>query len=108
MNWYLKCLKQYCDFSGRATRTEFWMFVLFNIIFSILFSVIGAYMDIMWLQGVYSIAVLLPGLAVTVRRMHDIGKSGWMILVSLIPLVGSIWLLVLEWQPSQSGTNKWG
>lgn len=65
-------------------------------------------MDLMWLQGVYSIAVLLPGLAVTVRRMHDIGKSGWMILVSLIPLVGSIWLLVLEWQPSQSGTNKWG
>lgn len=108
MNWYLKCLKQYCDFSGRATRTEYWMFVLFNIIFSILFSVIGAYMDLMWLQFVYGVAVLLPGLAVTVRRMHDIGKSGWMILVSLIPLVGSIWLIVLECQPSQSGTNKWG
>lgn len=108
MNWYLKCLKQYCDFSGRATRTEYWMFVLFNIIFSILFSVIGAYMDLMWLQGVYGIAVLLPGLAVSVRRLHDMGNSGLMYFVGLIPLIGWIWLLVLVCQPSQSGTNKWG
>lgn len=115
MNWYLKVLKQYADFSGRARRKEYWMFVLFNIIFAIvamtLDNVLGIAMEGIGygpLYGLYVLALLIPILAVGVRRLHDVGKSGWMILIALIPLVGAIWLLVLFCTDSQQGTNKWG
>ena len=115
MNWYLKVLKQYADFNGRARRTEYWMFVLFNIIFAIaaiiLDNVLGTAV-----QGIgygiiyvlYILAILIPGLAVGVRRLHDVGKSGWMLLISLIPIVGAIWLLVLLCSDSAQDNNKWG
>ena len=93
MNWYLKVLKQYADFSGRARRKEFWMFSLFNMIFSyalvFIFAGIGAatgILELTFLSYIYSLAVIIPGLAVTVRRLHDTGKSGFYIFVSLIPL----------------------
>ncbi len=115
MNWYLKVLKQYADFSGRARRKEYWMFVLFNMIFAIvamiLDNVLGIAMEGIGygpLYGLYVLAMLIPGLAVTVRRLHDVGKSGWMFLIVLIPLIGAIWLLVLTVTDSQQGTNKWG
>jgi len=60
------------------------------------------------LYGLYSLATLIPGLAVAVRRLHDVGKSGWMLFIVLIPLIGAIWLLVLMVTDSQQGTNKWG
>lgn len=115
MNWYLKVLKQYADFSGRARRKEYWMFVLFYMIFAIvamiLDNVLGIAMEGIGygpLYGLYALAMLIPGLAVAVRRLHDVGKSGWMILIALIPLIGSIWLLVLMVTDSNAGENQYG
>ena len=115
MNWYSKVLKQYTDFSGRARRKEYWMFALFNIIFAfaamILDNVLGIAMEKIGygpIYIIYGLAVLLPGLAVAVRRLHDVGKSGWMLLIVLIPLIGAIWLLVLLCTDGQPGSNKWG
>jgi len=115
MNWYLKVLKQYADFSGRARRKEYWMFVLFNMIFAIvamiLDNVLGIAMEGIGygpLYGLYALAMLIPGLAVAVRRLHDVGKSGWMILIALIPLIGTIWLLVLMVTDSNPGENQYG
>lgn len=109
MKWFLKCLNQYADFSGRARRTEYWMFVLFNSIFSFAFVFIITMVGLpLELSYIYSLAVLLPSLAVCVRRLHDVGKSGWMYLVILIPIIGSIWLLVLFCKDSEPGENAWG
>lgn len=115
MNWYLKVLKQYADFSGRARRKEYWMFVLFNMIFAIVAAILDNVLGIAMegtgygpLYGIYALAVLIPGLAVAVRRLHDVGKSGWMILIALIPLVGAIWLLVLLVTDSNPGKNQYG
>ncbi len=115
MNWYLKVLGQYADFSGRARREEYWMFTLFNIIFIIVAMILDNILGLTVEEepyGVfyflYAFAVLIPGLAVTVRRLHDVGKSGWMILVALIPIVGAIWLLVLMVLDSDPGDNEYG
>lgn len=115
MKWYLKVLKQYADFNGRARRTEYWMFALFNFIFSIvaiiLDNILGtAIEDVGYglFYFLYALAVLIPSLAVAVRRLHDIGKSGWMILISLIPIIGGIWLLVLLVTNSNPGENEYG
>ncbi|MDO6761407.1 DUF805 domain-containing protein [Tamlana sp. 2_MG-2023] len=115
MNWYLKVLKQYTDFNGRARRKEFWMFLLFNMIFAIVAMILDNVLGIAMgelgygpIYGIYALFVLIPGIAVSVRRLHDIGKSGWWLLISLIPLIGGIWLLVLYCQDSEAGSNKWG
>lgn len=91
------------------------MFTLFNIIFSIVAVVLDGAMGLADpmtgygpITGLYSLAVLLPGLAVAVRRLHDVGKSGWFILIALVPLIGAIWLLVLFCTDGQPGTNKYG
>lgn len=109
MNWYLKVLKQYADFKGRAGRQEFWMFVVFNIVFSIaaaaLDTIFGTWGAI---GGLYALVVLIPGLAVGARRLHDIGKSGWMLLLALIPLLGIIWLIILFATESTTGSNEYG
>ena len=108
MNWYLQALKKYADFSGRARRKEYWVFVLFNIIISIVLTVcdvfVGTYSasaSIGILSGIYSLAVLIPGIAVTVRRLHDTGRSGWWILIVLVPIVGWIVLLIFMLLDSQ-------
>jgi uncharacterized membrane protein YhaH (DUF805 family) len=114
MSWYIEVLKKYATFSGRARRKEYWMFVLFNIIFSIVATVIDNLLGTTQesgygiLSSIYSLAVLVPGLAVSVRRLHDIGKSGWWLLIALIPLIGAIWLLVLTVTDSQPGDNEYG
>lgn len=115
MNWYLLVLKRYAEFSGRSRRKEYWMFVLFHIIFIIAAALLDNLLGLAF-DGIgygiiyifYALATLIPGLAVTVRRLHDIGKSGWMILVSLIPIVGSIWLLVLMATEGEASTNNYG
>ncbi len=104
MNWYLKVLKQYADFSGRARRKEYWMFFLFNIIiiYGLIFLAIGLEMpSLVTLYGIYTFAVLIPSLAVGVRRMHDAGKSGWYLLIP-------IYSLILACTDSEAGSNKWG
>lgn len=115
MKWYLAVLKKYAVFSGRARRKEYWMFVLFNIIFSIvaviLDNVLGTAIENLGygvIYILYGLAVLLPALAVTVRRLHDSGKSGWWIFISFVPFIGAIWLLVLLVMDSQSGKNQYG
>jgi uncharacterized membrane protein YhaH (DUF805 family) len=115
MNWYLKVLKQYADFNGRARRKEYWMFALFNMIFVIAAMILDNMLGLTIGQlyyGVfyflYVLAVFVPGLAVAVRRLHDVGKSGWMMLIAFIPIVGAIWLLILMVTDSNSGENQYG
>ena len=81
MEWYLKVLKQYADFDGRARRKEYWMFLLFNIIVSILIGIISGVLRLPILGNLYTLAVLVPSIAVGVRRMHDTGHSGWFLLI---------------------------
>lgn len=115
MNWYLLVLKKYADFNGRARRKEYWMYFLFHIIFCVAailldnllgFAMAGIGYGFIYLF--YALALLIPSLAVTVRRLHDTGKSGWMVLISLIPLIGSIWLLVLMLIDGDPGSNEYG
>ncbi|MDX9772620.1 MAG: DUF805 domain-containing protein [Bacteroidales bacterium] len=115
MNWYLAVLKNYAGFSGRARRKEYWMFVLFNIIFAIIAVILDNVLGIAFgsigygpIYGLYMLALIIPSLAVSVRRLHDVGKSGWMLLIGLIPLVGAIWLLVLMLTDSIPGENQYG
>ena len=115
MKWYLAVLKNYAGFSGRARRKEYWMFTLFNIIFLIVAMILDNVLGTA-IEGVgyglfyilYALAVLIPGLAVSFRRLHDVGKSGWMVLIALIPIIGAIWLLVLMVIDSKPGENEYG
>jgi uncharacterized membrane protein YhaH (DUF805 family) len=101
-------LTQYATFTGRARRSEFWWFVLFNAMVSVVVSIIGSAAHTSILSTIVSLALLLPGLAVSVRRLHDTGRSGWWVLLDLVPLVGWIVLLVFCAQDSQPGTNAHG
>ena len=101
MQWYLKVVKNYVGFSGRAHRTEFWMFVLINLLIMIGLCVVDSVTGTFnaatgygLTSGLYSLAVLLPSLAVSIRRLHDTGRSGWWLLIILIPLLGAIAMLV--------------
>lgn len=115
MKWWLTCMKKYVVFSGRARRKEYWMFVLFNVIFAIVAMILDNVLGIAIegvgygpLYGLYLLAMIIPSLAVAVRRLHDVGKSGWMILISLIPIIGAIWLLVLMVTDGNPGENQYG
>jgi uncharacterized membrane protein YhaH (DUF805 family) len=114
MNWYVGVLKKYAEFSGRARRMEYWMFVLFNIIISIVLSVVDALAGLRLESGqgilgtLYALAVLIPSIAVGVRRLHDTGRSGFWILIGLIPCIGAIVLIVFMIQDSQPGANEYG
>ena len=90
MDNYIAVLKKYSDFESTSFRKEYWIFVLFNIIFSSITVLINPI-----LSALYSLLIFIPALAVTVRRLHDVGKSGWMMLIVFIPFIGPIWLLVL-------------
>ncbi|MBT2366038.1 DUF805 domain-containing protein [Streptomyces sp. ISL-10] len=109
MSWYLAVLKNYAGFSGRARRKEYWMFTLINIIIALVLMGIdmaaGTYPII---YAIYTLALLLPTLAVTVRRLHDTGRSGWWIFISAIPLVGGIILLVFLASEGKAEANKFG
>ncbi|MEV7199009.1 DUF805 domain-containing protein [Streptomyces griseoluteus] len=108
MHWYVDVLKKYAVFSGRARRQEYWMFFLFNLIITIVLAIVDSALDTQVLQLVYSLAVLIPGLAVAVRRLHDTGRSGWWILIGLIPLVGFIILLVFLASEGKPEANEYG
>ena len=115
MSWYLQALKKYAVFGGRSRRMEYWYFVLFNIIVSIVLGVIdgllgtsGSYAGAGLLSGIYGLAVLIPSLAVTVRRLHDTDRTGWWILIALVPLIGVIVLLVFALLEGTPGDNQYG
>jgi uncharacterized membrane protein YhaH (DUF805 family) len=108
MNWYLGPIKNhYADFAGRARRKEFWMFVLFNTLVSVVLVAILGMIKLDFLAPIYSLLMLLPGLALTARRLHDVGKSGWFMLISLIPIVG-LYLIYLLAQDGEAGSNAYG
>lgn len=115
MKWYLDCMKKYVTFEGRARRTEYWMFALFNIIFLIAAVILdnllkttigGSSYGVFYL--LYSFAVFLPSIAVVVRRLHDVDKAGTWFFIAFIPLIGGIWLLVLECTEGTRGRNQYG
>ncbi|MFD6323360.1 DUF805 domain-containing protein [Streptomyces sp. NPDC058442] len=108
MNWYVEVLKKYAVFNGRARRKEYWMFTLFSVIVSIVLAAVDAAIGIQALQPIYVIAVLLPTLAVAVRRLHDTNRSGWWIFIGLVPLVGFIVMLVFLVSEGNPGDNKYG
>ena len=115
MNWFFTALKKYATFSGRAQRAEYWYFVLFYILLffglSIIDNVTGSFdaeTGMGLLGGILSLALLIPSIAVSVRRLHDTGRSGWWLLIALIPLVGAIVLFVFTVQDSNSGANSYG
>ena len=123
MKYYLHCLKNYTNFSGRARRSEFWFFMLFHFIIMLATMLLAIFFDgvtlveddpdfvesvSLILAGIYVAAVFIPTLAVTARRLHDIGKSGTWVFIYFVPLIGGIWLLVLLFSESEFGRNKWG
>ena len=97
------CLAKYATFEGRAGRPEFWWFMLFQLLVTVAVSFVSQA-----LAGLASLALLLPIIAAQARRLHDIGKSGWLMLIGLIPLIG--WIVVIYWsvQPSAQGANEYG
>ena len=112
-DWYMQVLKKYAVFSGRARRKEYWFFILWYVVISIGLAIIDAVAglrigDAGILQGLYALALLIPSLAVTVRRLHDTGRTGWWLLIILIPLIGLIVLLVFMFLDSEPGENAYG
>ena len=115
MEWYLHVLKKYDEFRGRASKKELWKFVVYNLVF------VGSAIAIDNILGTtaaglpyglfnyfYILGVIIPGVAVAIRRLHDVGKSGWFSLIILIPIVGIIWLLVLLCTNGIDGENEYG
>jgi uncharacterized membrane protein YhaH (DUF805 family) len=115
MDWFVTGLKRYAVFRGRAGRPEYWYFTLIYFLVSVLLAVLDAIAGnfdfnsgIGLLSGIFALALVLPVLAVTARRLHDTGRSGWWMLIMLIPLVGAIVLLVFTVQAGTPGENAYG
>lgn len=109
MNWYLAVLKNYAGFSGRARRTEYWMFALVNFVITLVLEILAVVArPLLFIEVIYGLAVLVPSLAVLSRRLHDTDKSFWWALIGIIPLVGSIVLIVFACLPGTPGPNKYG
>lgn len=94
--------KNYVNFQGRATRAEFWYFFLFNFVVSFILGLLGRAGST--LSSIWSLAILLPQLGLGVRRLHDIGKNGWLMLLSLIPIVG--WIILIVWWAKEGDPNE--
>jgi|KBSMisStaDraftv2_1062788.scaffolds.fasta_scaffold295484_2 uncharacterized membrane protein YhaH (DUF805 family) len=101
MEYYIRALKNYAVFTGRATRAEYWYFALFNVIFAVIATVVGMYFNVPELGNIYTIAAFIPGLAIGFRRMHDVGKSGWFLFVP-------IYSFVLAVSEGDIGYNQYG
>ncbi len=115
MNWYLMVLKNYAGFSGRARRKEYWFFVLINFLITIALAFVDGIVGTFdpqtgfgALSAIYGLAVFIPYLAVTVRRLHDTSRTGWWILIVFLPLIGAIVMLVFMFLDSTAGTNEYG
>jgi uncharacterized membrane protein YhaH (DUF805 family) len=112
MEWYLMALRKYAQFSGRSHRREFWFYVLVNLIILSVIMLVGAILHLVFLgvivARVYGLAVLVPNIAVTARRLHDTGRSGWWQLIYFVPVVGVIVMLVFLCQDSDPAENEYG
>lgn len=107
MNWFIEALKKYAVFTGRSRRKEYWFFVLFSILIAIVVGIVDGVTGLGVLSPLYSLALLIPSIAVAIRRLHDVGKSGWWLLLGFVPLVGLV-LLYFMVQDSQPGGNEYG
>jgi uncharacterized membrane protein YhaH (DUF805 family) len=115
MNWYIEVLKKYAVFTGRARRKEYWYYFLINFLIITALLLIDNMLGTLdkeagmgLLSGIYALAVLIPGLAVAVRRLHDSGRKGWWVLLTLIPIIGPIILIFFLIQDSTPGDNAYG
>ncbi|MBL7023170.1 MAG: DUF805 domain-containing protein [Candidatus Marinimicrobia bacterium] len=122
MEWYLKVVRDnYANFTGRAQRIEYWMFLLVNMFFSLVAAILDniagttfyfggepVLFNYGWIYLLYSIAIFIPGFAVFVRRLHDTGRTGWWFLIAVIPFIGAVWLFVLTVLDSDPYENKYG
>jgi uncharacterized membrane protein YhaH (DUF805 family) len=120
MKYYFNVLDKYTIFTGRTSRKEYWMFILFNFLFSGIAILIdnligttiqtdyGVTLPYGYIYMLYVLALIIPSIAVSVRRLHDVGKSGWFMLLVLIPVIGSIWFIVFMLSNSNQGDNKYG
>lgn len=113
-DYFKKCFRQYADFSGRARRAEYWYFQLYSWLFSFAAIIMDAYIFGTTLEetglfgALYSLIIIIPNLAVSVRRLHDTGRSGWTLLLMLLPIIGWTAMLIFDCQDSQKDANKWG
>jgi len=103
MDWYLGPLRRYAEFHGRSSRKEYWLFLLGQVIFGLIAALVA-----IELYGVFLLATIIPSLAVYVRRLHDTNRSGWWVLIGLIPLVGNIVLFIFLVTRGTSGDNDYG
>jgi uncharacterized membrane protein YhaH (DUF805 family) len=109
MSWYMQVLKKYAVFAGRARRKEFWMFFLVYLIIVVVLMIIESILGLPGiLSGIYSLALLIPSIAVTVRRLHDTGRTGWWWWIGLVPVIGIIVLLVFMALEGEPGPNQYG
>ena len=109
MRWYFEVLSRYAKFSGRAGRSEYWMFCLFSALVSIALAFLERWIRMApWFTGLYAVVVMVPGCAVSVRRLHDSGKSWKRLFLILIPVIGAILLIIDFAQPSQQVSNQYG
>ena len=115
MNWFMTVLRKYAVFEGRARRREYWFFVLFYILISVVLAVVdrmlGTYDETYGmgaLGALFCLGLLIPSIAVGARRLHDTGRSGWWLLIGFVPIVGAIVLIWFFVQDGQSGSNAWG
>jgi len=115
MNSYMDAMRRYFEFSGRTSRVDFWLYILVYFIIYAIAAAIDAFafgtqfgQNIGILTGIVGLVHLIPGIAVTVRRLHDTDRSGWWILIVFVPLIGWIWLLVLECFAGTPGANRFG
>lgn len=111
MNYFISALKKYAVFNGRARRAEYWNFTLFSVLISLVLAILETSSGVGedgYLSGLFNLAILIPSIGVTVRRLHDINKSGWFILLSFIPIIG--WILMIVWllTKGDEGVNKYG
>lgn len=116
IDWYKKVVfENYANFRGRARRSEYWFYCLASFIISIGLAIVEylfnlSHLNLQYgiLRGLYSLLVFIPGLAVSVRRLHDVGKSGWFLFIAFIPIIGLIWLFILFCKEGEYGANEYG
>jgi uncharacterized membrane protein YhaH (DUF805 family) len=115
MNWYVEVLRKYAVFDGRSRRKEYWLFVLFNLIIALVLGFIDGALGLADTETgygplglIYALAVLVPSIAVGVRRLHDTDRSGWWLLIVFIPIIGAVVLVVFFLIDSQPGSNRYG
>lgn len=106
--YFVSVFTPYINFDGRVGKKPFWMFVLFNFVIGLVLAWIGNILNFSFLSGLYSLAILLPALGLEVRRLHDVGKSGYWLLIGLVPLVGWLVLIYFFIQDSEAGDNMYG